>query len=152
MHLYGINSGGAISLVADTPKTAWQWVTPTSRRSKLVEIGVSFRSVTASDPGVLVELRLQSTAGTSSAATLTLIDQADPVALGSGRNAVTVEPTDVSLLVPGPWQVTPVGGLFVYDWKQGLEIVLPVSARIALRLTSPGVAQANVYAYGSVQE
>ena len=153
MHQYGVESG-SVSLVAATAKTVWQWVTGSTRRSRLLEVGFSFVSTTATHIPVLAELRIQSTAGTSSAFTPTLSDQTDPAAISTARNVFTVEPTDVSLLQPGPWSVTPVGGLFVYNWSQSLadyNIIMAVSTRLGLRLTAPD-AQTGVRAYGLFQE
>lgn len=135
MHQYSVNSG-VVNLVAATAKTLWQVVLGSTRRQTFLEFSFSGPSVSAADPPVLLELRLQSTAGTSSAFTPLLDDQADPAAIFTARNAFTVEPTDVGLLTPG-WKVTPVGGLFIYDWKINLaDLKLAVSTRVGLVATS----------------
>lgn len=151
MHQYGVDSGD-MSLVAATAKTLWQIVLGSTRRAKMLEITFSAASITATDPPVLLELREQSTAGTSSAFTPTLFDRADPAAILTARNAFTAEPTDVGLVVPGPWRITPVGGLFVYDWKINLsDLELAVSTRLGFRATSPN-ALTNVRSQAHVQE
>lgn len=135
MHQYGVDSG-VVNLVAATAKTLWQVVVGSTRRQKFLEITFSGPSVSASDPPVLLELRLQSTAGTSSAFTPTLNSQVDPAAIFTARNTFTGEPTDVGLLWPG-WKVSPVGTLFIYDWKQMIaDLDLAVSTRVGLVATS----------------
>lgn len=150
MHIYTIESGSA-SLVGATPKTLVQLVTGSTRRSKIIEVGCSFTSVTAANASGLVELRASSTAGTSSAFTPVPIDPADPVAIQTARNAFTVEPTDVGPIYPGPWNVTPVGGLFVYSWSVGVDLMVPISTRYGLRFTFPD-NQSGVRAYITYQE
>lgn len=150
MHIYTIDSAD-ISLVAATAKTALQLVAGATRRSKIKEIGVSFASVTSTDAPVLAELRTQSTAGTSSAFTPFPLVPDDPAAIQTARNLFTVEPTDVALVYPGPWRVTPVGGLFIYQWPEGEELRVAISTRVGLRLTSPA-ALSNVRAYMIYQE
>lgn len=141
----------AVSLSAATAKTVVQLVTPSTRRSRIVEFGVSFSSVTSSDPTVLAEFRQQSTAGTSSAGTITKTDTLDPAALASTLITFTAEPTDTAAIGYGPWQVTPIGGLFVYQMPEAEEIKMNVSERIGLRLNSPN-ALSNVAGYIVWQE
>lgn len=151
MHQYGVDSGD-VSLVATVAKTLWQLVLGSTRRLKMLEISFSGASVSPTDPPVKLELREQSSAGTSSAFTPTLFDRADPAAIFTARNAFTAEPTDVGLVLPGPWRVTPVGGLFVYDWKINLsDLELAVSTRLGLVATSPN-ALTNCRSQAHVQE
>jgi len=148
MPQYTIESG-SISLVAATPKTALQLVTGSTRRAKLIEIGVSFTSVTSSHAPGLVELRSQSTAGTSSAFTPGQADPAETAAISTALNTFTAEPTDVAQMYPGPWNVTPVGGLFVYTFP--VTKIIAASSRVGLRLTFPD-AQSGVRAYMIFEE
>lgn len=142
---------GAISLSAATAKTAVQVVSPSTRRGKIVEFAVGFSSVTATDPTVLTEFRLQTSAGTSSAGTISKTDTLDPASLFSTNITFTAEPTETGDIGFGPWPVTPIGGLLIYQAPEGEEIKFNVSERIGLRLTSPN-ALTNVYGYVVWQE
>lgn len=151
MHRYIVQTGADVSLSAATAKTLLQVVTGATRRAKITEIGIGFASVTSTDGPVLIELREQSTAGTSSANTPVAIDRADPSAIATALDTFTVEPTDTGLRGPGPWKVTPIGGTFVYQFPAGQELELAVSTRLGLRLTAPA-AESAVRAYIVVQE
>lgn len=125
----------AVALVAATAKTVLQLATPASRRLELVEFGVSFNGVTASDVPALVELVRQTSAGTMSAETVAKLDPADPAALVTAQHTATVEPTDSGDVVFEHY-VTPVGGLFIYQFAKPLA--LAVSAWLGLRITPTG--------------
>jgi len=150
MHQYRIESG-AISLSSGTAKTALQLVTGATRRAKILEVGLSGVSVTSTDPAILMEFLLQTSAGTSSSYTPALIDLGDPVAISTALNTITVEPSGTTAVGPGPWQVTPVGGLYVYPFASDQEIRVPISTRVGLRLTS-GSSLSGVHAYLVFQE
>src|SRR3954467_15925161 len=117
MHIYTIETAADVSLVAATAKTVLQFVLGATRRGKILEIGVTGQSVATNPPDtpMLIELREQSTAGTSSANTPVAQDRADPAAIFTAVDTVTVEPTDVALRVPGPWRMSP-SGIFVYQF------------------------------------
>lgn len=151
MHRYVVQAAADIALTAATAKTALQLVTGATRRLKVCEIGIGFSSVTSTDAAVLAELRLQTTAGTSVANTPTAIDRLDPAAIFTANDTVSVEPTDGGLIGPGPWRITPIGGLFVYQFPAGQELVMAISTRVGLRLTAPAT-QASVRAYLICQE
>lgn len=143
MHRYTTLSDAA-SLAAATAETLLQLVTPSSRRAKVVGLSLGFSSVTASDVPVLVELLLQTTAGTASAATPVADDQADPAALCTAQKTFTVEPTPSTVL--RRMLLTPVGGLILVDLEAMDKVVeMLVSTRVGLRVTAPQ-AQTNVHA------
>lgn len=150
MHVYRIDSGD-ISLSAATSKTALQLVTGATRKAKVLEFGVSFASTTSTDGPVLAEFLVNTSAGTSSAFTPIALDLSDPAAIQTALNTFTVEPTGTAAAGPGPWRVTPVGGLFVYQFPVDQELKVPVSTRIGLRLTAPS-SLSNVRAYAIYQE
>lgn len=150
MHIYKSRFSG-VSLVAATAKTMIQLVTPSTRRAKILEFGLGFSSVTATDPTVLVEFRQQSTAGTSSAGSVLLTDLGDPPGLCSTLITFTAEPTDTAEVGQGPFMATPVGGQIIYPFSQDQELKMLVSQRVGLRLTSPN-ALSNVAGYIVWQE
>lgn len=150
MHQYTIDSGDYSSL--STARTILQLVTGSTRRARLKEFGISFASVTATDAPVLVELGTETSAGTSSAFTPRPTDPTDPASISTALNTFSgTEPTGFALAGPGPWRVTPIGGLFVYQFPEGEELVVAVSTRLAMRLTAPQ-AQSSVRGYFIFQE
>ena len=141
MDLYTLNSG-AVALTAATAKTVLQLVTPATTRAKVVGFSVSFNSVTSTDAPAVVDLLRQTDAGTGgTAATLSPLDPDAPAALSSGLYDInSAEPTPANVLWTG--YVTPVGGLFVYNFADGEEPVLDFSNRIGIRINSPAAVSA----------
>lgn len=150
MHRYKQRFSG-VSLSAATAKTLVQLVTPSTRRARIVEFAIGFSSVTATDPTVLMEFRLQTSAGTSSAGTISKTDTLDPAALASTNITFTAEPTETGDIGYGPWPVTPIGGLLIYQAPENEEIKMNISERVGLRATSPN-ALSNVAGYIVWQE
>ncbi len=151
MHIYRIASGD-VSLTAATPRTMIQLVTGSTRKAKIIEFGVSFSSVTSTDAPVLAEFLVETSAGTSSAGTNVALDLTDPAMIATSLITFTsTEPTGTTPAGPGPIRCTPVGGLFVYPFSQGVELVVPISTRLALRLNAPS-SITLVNAYILVQE
>jgi hypothetical protein len=148
MHKYNVMSGD-ISLVAATAKTAIQIVTGATRKAKIEAITLSFASVTSTHTPVLVELLLQTTAGTMSAATPVALTQTDPAALFTAQNNATVEPTASTVL--RAFRVTPIGGTAVIFLPPGQEIEQSISTRIGLRLTAADI-QSSIRVEVQVQE
>jgi hypothetical protein len=148
MHQYKIGATGQ-STSAATAKTLLQYVTPATRRAMVKEVAIGFSSTTTSDQPALVELLRQTTAGTATASTPLLLDPADPAALGSGQINATAEPTAGDVLAS--WIVPVVGGELVYQLPLGDDIVMAVSTRIGLRVTT-AQAQSNITSYIKVQE
>jgi hypothetical protein len=141
MDLYTLNSG-AVSLSASTAKTVLQLATPSTTRAKVVGFSVSFNSVTTSDAPAVVDLLRQTTAGTGgTSATLAALDPDAPASLSTGLYDISsAEPTGGNVLWTG--YVTPVGGLFVFNFADGEEPVLDVSNRIGIRINSPAAVSA----------
>lgn len=152
MHIASIETAADVSLVAATAKTLLQAVTGATRRLKLLEAGVSGASVATNPPDtpMLIEIREQSTAGTSSANTPIVLDRQDPAAIYTALDTFTAEPTDVGLRGPGIWRISP-SGIWVYQIPWGQELVMQISTRMGLRLTAPN-AESNVRAYMVWQE
>lgn len=148
MHQYSVISDEQ-ALAAATAETLLQLVTPATRRAKVLGFSLCGASVTSSEAPMLVEFLLQTTAGTATAQTPAALDQADPAALCSAQKSFTAEPTASTIL--RRLKLTPVGGTIVYHFPEGQEIVMAVSTRVGLRVTSPS-AQSNVTAELIYQE
>lgn len=107
-------------------------------RVRLLEWGVSFDGVTASDVPVLVQVITQTTAGTGTTATPVPRDPAITLAAQSvARHSFSAEPTLGDILESH--YVSPNGGLLVMQYPPGQE---PVSAGgaaeyIGIRATAP---------------
>lgn len=138
------------ALTASTAKTIIQIVAPSTRRLRIVEVGVSFDGVTAADQPVDVDLIRQTTAGTMTAfGAPLLVDPAETAAIASAHNVnATAEPTAADII--GAWQVTPNGGLWLVQWTPDEAPLVAASGRIGLRCT-PGASATSVNATGYVR-
>lgn len=142
-HIYTINNSVDQTTAAATAKTFLQLVTGATRKAWVKEIGISFKSVTATDVPGLVQLVRQSTAGTASALTPTPDVEGHPVAITTAQEIFTVEPT--SGVVIKEWELTPIGGLFVYQLPLGDEIEMAVSSKLGLLVTTPQIQAGRAY-------
>ena len=151
MHIYTIKSGDYSGLSA--ARTILQLVTGSTRRAKILEIGVSGGSVTATDAPVLIELGTETSAGTSSGTTPASDDADDPVAISTAlNNFSSTEPTGFAAVSSGPWRLTPIGGVLVYTFQPGQEFVMAVSTRFAIRVTPPASLSTALNGYIKFQE
>lgn len=121
-------------------KTLLQLAAPTNQRLRLWEVGLSFKGVTAADAPILVELLLQTTAGTMSANNPAAEDSSLPEAIQTtGQRDATVEPAAGTVL--RAWEVHPQGGSIL--WQAASERdTIPVGGgkRVGLRVVTPGVS------------
>lgn len=134
-HIYALNNAADVALVAATAKTVLQLVTGATRKTWIKEAAIGFKSVTATDVPVLVQLVRQSTAGTMSALTPAPDVEGHPAAISTAQENATVEPT--SGVVVREWEITPIGGQLVYQLPLGDEIEMAVSSRLGLLVTAP---------------
>ena len=133
-----------VALAAATAKTVLQVATPATLRAVVREMQVSFDGVTASAVPGLVELLLQTTAGTASANTPAPHDAAAPASLVTASQNATVEPTAGTVI--RRFRISPYGGLLIarFDGLDGMEpIRLPVSGRLGLRCTFAAIVNVN---------
>lgn len=140
MHVY--TAGAAGIAVNTTPKTIMLLSTPSTRRAKLVEFGVGFDSVTATDGPALVELIFATSAGTMTALTEYAVEEGDPAALVAATHTATAEPSGI--VVRRHWDV-PVGGQLVKEFPFGLEPTIAISSFLGIRVTTPQNQSADVY-------
>lgn len=125
------------ALAASTAKTMIQLLNPSTRRLQVVEWGVSFDGVTATDIPVDVDLLRQTTTGTmTDFGTEIPWDPAEVASVVTATVNATVEPTASDIL--SSHQVTPNGGNLVMPYDDAGPIVA-ASGRIGLRCT-PGAA------------
>lgn len=143
MDLYTINST-ATSLTAATTKTLLQAASPADKRLRVVSFSISFNSVTSSDIPATVDLLRQTTAGTGTSVTPAPLDGNSPGSTSTCLRSHSAEPTPGDILWSG--FVTPVGGLFVFNFAPGEEPVVDESGgyqpRIGLRVNSPSAVSA----------
>lgn len=143
MDIYTINST-ATSLTAATVNTLLQAAAPSGDRLRVHSFSISFNSVTSTDAPVVVDLLRQTTAGTGTSVTPVPLDGVAPAAASTCLRSHSAEPTAGDILWSG--YVTPVGGLFVFNFAPGEEPVVDASGgyqpRIGLRATSPASVSA----------
>jgi hypothetical protein len=141
-----IGAGGvsaAEALAGATAETVIQLLTPSTRKAQVIEIGIGFDSVTASNVPATVELLLQTTAGTGTSITPDPTDPGMPAALVTAQHHFTAEPTASTIR----WATTMpvVGGLLIYQLPLDREIIMAVSTRLGLRITSPSAVNVRGY-------
>lgn len=137
-------------------KTVLNTIAPSGHGLSLVEFGISFNGVTASDVPATVEL-CQSTqvgAGTSAGSVPTVVQVRGRSTGGSAPTAghnYTAEPT--ALTVIRQWYVSPNGGVLVYPVPLGREVECDSSAGTikALCLRVNTTATVSVLAYMEVE-
>lgn len=145
-HIYTANNTADVALAVATAKTVVQIATPATRRAWIKEAQISFKSVTSTDVPVLVQLRRQSTAGTATAiasANIAPDVEGHPAALSSANENATVEPT--TGVVVKEWEITPIGGVLVYQLPLGDEIEMAVSSFLGMVVTAPQVQSCRAY-------
>jgi hypothetical protein len=133
----------AVSLSAATVKTLLQFVPASNTPLKVVEIGISFNGVTASEVPVTVDLLRQTTAGTSSSLTL-VGDQEDQSksAVCTALQTFSAEPTAGNIL--RTFYISPNGGLFVVQFPEERE-PRALANRIAIRANAPSAETVTAY-------
>lgn len=127
----------AVALAAATEKTAIQINAPTNQRLKVTRVGMFFDGASTTAVPVRCKLITVSTAGTSTALTLTKQDPgyAETIQTSAGEN-FTVEGTNANLL--DEWLVHPQMGLDL-TYAFGQEKIVAGAARVALKFTAPAV-------------
>jgi hypothetical protein len=138
MHRYSAQLPATVSLTGTTVRTVMQLVTPATRWARVLEFGVSFKSITSTEVAALVEVIRQTSVGTTGASvTPRPINPAHPAALCTVAITFSgTEPTDsgellFSTLVPVQ------GGVLVYQPMPGEWWESKESTRIGFRITPP---------------
>lgn len=127
----------AMALVAATTKTAMQ-LTSVTRPVKVTEWSVSFDGATPADLPVFVQVLRQTTTGTGTAVTPRKRVDHVSTATTTVRKNCTVEPTAGDLLES--YYVTPNGGLYVMQYPEGGEIIIPAAGRLGITCNAPSNA------------
>lgn len=137
-----------ISLVAATGKSLIEIIPPATGDAEIVEIGVWFKSVTATDVPVLVEYGADIAGGATATGTaITAANTAKWPAAAAAINSTSAVKHTIS--AEGTWSpasttadpyvsmyVSPLGGYEVY-FSLGQELYVPPSAVFRLKCTAP---------------
>jgi len=129
-------AGAAESVTASAVETLLQIVAATNTRVRVERLSIAGKSVTAANVPVLWELILQTSAGTSSAATLSKLDEdASETLQTTARDLVTAEPTDGGVVL---WSKL-ISPLSTYDlvFPPMRELYLIGGSRLGLRINAP---------------
>lgn len=145
---YKVDTSAAVAFT--TAKTALMVITPAQFGACLRKMRISFDGVTASAVPVLCEVvrstnATNSTPGTGNTSESANIQQYKGRAITTGFTAFsasTSEPTVLTRL--DQFQLTPAGGLLVYDFPLGDEFECDVSAGLGVRLTAAATVNARV--------
>lgn len=152
---YVADSGSsAVALSAATAKTCLMVMSTSTISGQMIELGVGFDGVTASNTPVLIELvkstnASNSTPGTNNTSVTPIQTRGDGNTSGNGVAATftafaasTSEPT--VLTVVKRWLVPPTSGL-LYQAPLGREVAIVPSMGLGVRITAPQVVNARVY-------
>lgn len=147
---YSIRTSSAVALVAATAKTGLMFITPSSFGGDLKKARIGFDGVTASAVPVYWEIvrttnATNSTPGTANTSESSNIAQVygRSITTGfTGFSASTSEPTVLTTLDAN--QLTPAGGLLVYDFPLGDTFECDVSAGLGIRLTAPAAVNVRL--------
>lgn len=142
---YGVVNDSGIALTAATAKTLLQFLAGTGGSFKLLEALVSFNGVTATNEPVLVEILLQTTAGTGGAATIQQADQerSDSFAT-SAQKTFTAEPTASTILWSG--YIHPQTGYPIVPIPLPGVLQIASAQRLGIRATAPNAVDAAITA------
>ena len=143
MHEYTVPRA-AIALTAAVAKTIVAITTPATRRARLKEFSIGFKSTVSTDEAALVELIRFDTDGTGTAITPEPVVADYPAALCGAKHTYTVEPTG-NVTVKKVWRVPVQGGELVYQIPVGDEVEVPISKGLGLRVTCAQAQSADVY-------
>lgn len=132
-----------VQLTASTNRTLCQMIAPSNQRLLLKKGSVSFNGITAADPPVLVELLIQTTAGTMSSLTPAKKTSTDDESLqATGQYAASAEPTASTVL----WRE------FFHEQTGGplnfpVDLPVPGGTRLGLRATPSTLTAATFAAF-----
>lgn len=147
---YKVDTSAAVALTAATAKTALMFITPAQFGGCLTHFSIGFDGVTASAIPVFWEIVRSTNATNSTPGTANTTESANIVqtrgrAITTGFTAFsasTTEPTVLTRLRGN--NLTPAGGLLVYDFVLGRELECDVSAGLGVRLTAPAAVNVRV--------
>ena len=141
--LRAVQSVSAVSLSAAAAQTLIQLLAPTNQRVKLCEIGISFNGTVNTAVPVLVQLMLQTTAGTRTTGSPITEDGDDAETIQTVTGITfTVEPTYSSIL--RQWYVHPQTGA-VLPLPIQRPITVKGAQRIALVANAPAAVSGSAY-------
>lgn len=91
---------GSVALTAATPITELQIIAATNTRVLIDRLDISSNGITAADPGILIDILVQTTAGTMSSLTPAKVISSDTETLQTtAQKLATGEPTASTILV-----------------------------------------------------
>lgn len=149
---YKVDTSAAVALTAATARTALMVLTPAQFGCALRNVRIGFDGVSASAVPVFWEIvrstnATNSTPGTNNTTETANIVQYKGQSITAGFTAFSAstagnEPTVLTRLDGN--NLTPAGGLLVYDFPLGDEFECAVSAGLGVRLTAPASVNARV--------
>jgi hypothetical protein len=127
------------TLSGTATKTLLQLVTPTNQRLRIWEVSFSTKGIVAADAPILVDLLIQTTAGTMTANNPAAEDpSAAETPQVTGQRDASAEPTPATVL--RTWEVHPQGAILAWRASQVADaILIGGGRRVGLRVVTPGV-------------
>lgn len=136
--LYFTAAPGAVTVTSATAITYCQLVAASNHRVFVHQLDFGFNGITAADPPTLMQLLIQTSAGTMSSLTLVKWNAGDDETLQTtAQHTSTVAPTDSSV----KWST------YVHEQTRGQiyfpkPLIIPGGTRMGLKLT-PGTTTTN---------
>lgn len=143
--VYSITTEAEEALAAATAETILQLRGATTVKAKIIEWGISFDGVSATEAPVQVRLLRQTTDGTATGASEVVWDADNPTANCTGFHSFTAEPTAGDVLAH--YEIHPQGGSLVIQYPLGREPTLDnaTTSRIAIEANAPAVVNCTAY-------
>lgn len=126
-------------------KTLAQLIAASNHRVKVERVRISFKGTSGAEAPVLVQLAVQTTAGTMSSLTLAKRNASDDETLQTtAQHTATVEPTTTTVLAS---QLVHPQGNYDFVFPPGRELFIPGGTRLGVLVNTPTQAgTANVSA------
>lgn len=137
-----VGNTGDIAFSTST-KTIAQIVAASNHRVRLERVRISFKGTSSAEAPVLVQLSIQTTAGTMSSLTLVKADATyDETLQTTAQHTATVEPTTTNVLASS--LVHPQGS-YDFVFPPGRDFLIPGGTRLGILVNTPTQAgTANV--------
>jgi len=145
--IYAATSQTEEPIAAATREVLLQITGITTKQAKIVAWGISLDGIDPVAAPAIVELQLTSTAGTSTAATITPLVPAAPASGMTVARAFTAQPTAGANLEMH--NVHPQGGMLIREYPPGREPVISASTsyRLAIAVTCPSAVNASAWVH-----
>lgn len=137
-------NAGEVAFSTST-KTLAQIVAASNHRVRVERIRVSFKGVSSAEAPIMVQLAVQTTAGTMTSLTLAKLNASDDETIQTtAQHTATVEPTTTTVLAQ--MLIHPQAG-HEFVFPPGRDLLVPGGTRLGIMLVSPVQAGTAVVSF-----